>query len=133
MLVISRSICACEGERSSRDHTTLGHAARTSKRLPGYARPMTTLRHALAGVSHVEPRLGRGGMSLVYLARERRLDRRVALKVLAPELAADDGQRRLFLSEARTIARLTHPNIVPIFTVDEIARVVLFFMLLGQR
>ena len=89
---------------------------------------MTTLRHALAGVYDVEAQLGRGGMSLVYLARERRLDRRVALKVLAPELAADDGQRRLFLSEARTIARLTHPNIVPIFTVDEIGGFVFFAM-----
>lgn len=67
-------------------------------------------------------------MSLVYLARERRLDRRVALKVLAPELAADDVHRRLFLSEARTIARLTHPNIVPIFTVDEIGGFVFFAM-----
>ena len=89
---------------------------------------MRPLRHALAGVYDVEAPLGRGGMSLVYLARERRLDRRVALKVLAPELAADDAHRRLFLSEARTIARLTHPNIVPIFTVDEIGGFVFFAM-----
>jgi serine/threonine-protein kinase len=72
--------------------------------------------------------LGRGGMALVYLARERRLDRRVALKVLLPDLAADATCRLRFLSEARTIARLTHPNIVPIFTVDEMGGFVFFAM-----
>src|SRR5207247_9880224 len=65
---------------------------------------------------------GRGGMSYVFLARERRLDRRVAIKVLPPDLARDDARRRRFLREARTVARLTHPGIVPIFTVDEIGR-----------
>ncbi|HKA59669.1 MAG TPA: serine/threonine-protein kinase [Gemmatimonadales bacterium] len=89
---------------------------------------MKSLREALAGLYDIEAPLGRGGMGLVYLARERRLDRRVAIKVLDPELAADPECRQRFLSEARTIASLTHPNIVPIFTVDEIDGFVFFAM-----
>ena len=89
---------------------------------------MEELREALAGVYDIEAPIGRGGMAFVYLARERRLDRRVALKVLAPDLAADETYRRRFLREARTVAHLTHPNIVPIFTVDEIGGFVFFAM-----
>ncbi|HWC72754.1 MAG TPA: serine/threonine-protein kinase [Gemmatimonadales bacterium] len=89
---------------------------------------MKALRAALAGRYDIEARLGRGGMALVYLARERRLDRRVALKVLDPKLAADPECRKRFLSEARTIASLTHPNIVPIFTVEQIGGFVFFAM-----
>src|SRR5262245_66056534 len=81
---------------------------------------MKSLLDALAGLYDIEAPRGRGRMGLVYLARERRLDRPVASKVLDPELAADPECRQRFLSEARTIASLTHPNIVPIFTVDEI-------------
>src|SRR5438552_5866489 len=90
---------------SSSDHL------RTLKRVSGYAAPMKELREALAGVYDIEAPIGRGGMAFVYLARERRLDRRVALKVLAPDLAADETYRRRFLREARTVAHLTHPNI----------------------
>ena len=86
------------------------------------------LRAALAGVYEIEASIGRGGMGLVYLARERRLDRRAAIKVLPPALAHDDARRRRFLREARTIARLSHPNIVPIFAVDELAGFVFFSM-----
>src|SRR3989441_9008880 len=86
------------------------------------------LRLALAGAYEIEAPIGRGGMAHVYLAREPRLDRRVAIKVLDPDLAADEACRRRFLSEARTVARLTHPNIVPIFTVDEIGGFVFFAM-----
>ena len=86
------------------------------------------LRAALADAYDIEAPIGRGGMSYVYLARERRLDRRVAIKVLLPDLARDDARRRRFLREARTVARLTHPGIVPIFTVDEIGGFVFFAM-----
>src|SRR6266446_2106974 len=86
------------------------------------------LRAALADVYDIEAPIGRGGMGHVYLARERRLDRRVAIKVLPPDLARDDARRRRFLREARTVARLTHPSIVPIFTVDEIGGFVFFAM-----
>src|SRR5260370_21958500 len=83
-------------------------------------------RLVLAGDYEIEAPIGRGGMAHVYLAREPRLDRRVAIKVLDPDLAADEACRRRFLSEARTVARLTHPNIVPIFTVDDIGGFVFF-------
>jgi len=86
------------------------------------------LRAALADTYEIEAPIGRGGMAHVYLARERRLDRRVAIKVLGPELALDDASRERFLSEARTVAALTHPNIVPIFAVDEIGDFVFFAM-----
>src|SRR5213592_4228266 len=86
------------------------------------------LRAALAGLYDIEAPIARGGMSLVYLAREGRLDRPVAIKVLAPELARDEVSRTRFLREARTVAQLTHPNIVPIFSVDEIGGFVFFAM-----
>src|SRR3989454_1548396 len=106
---------------SSSDHRTL-------RPVSGYAAAMEELREALAGVYDIEAPIGRGGMAFVYLARERRLDRRVALKVLSPDLAADETYRRRFLREARTVAHLTHPNIVPIYTVDEIGGFVFFAM-----
>ena len=86
------------------------------------------LRAALDGLYDVEAPIARGGMSLVYLARERRLDRPVAIKVLHPDLARDGANRDRFLREARTVAQLTHPNIVPIFTVGEMDGFVFFAM-----
>jgi len=67
-------------------------------------------------------------MGAVYLARELRLDRAVAIKVLPPDLAIDDRYRQRFLREARTVAALMHPNIVPIHAVDEAAEWVYFVM-----
>jgi len=86
------------------------------------------LRAALAAAYDIEAPIARGGMAHVYLARERRLDRRVAVKVLPRGLAANDASRQRFLREARTVAGLTHPNIVPIFAVDEIGDFVFFAM-----
>src|SRR5690349_2653785 len=77
------------------------------------------LQTALAGQYFLERELGRGGMGVVYLAREVRLDRPVAVKVLPPALAARPELRERFLREARTAAKLAHPNIVPIYRVDE--------------
>ena len=71
--------------------------------------------------------LGRGGMGVVYLARERRLDRLVAIKVLPPAFDNSDLRER-FLREARTAAQLSHPNIVPIFRADEIGDLAFFSM-----
>jgi hypothetical protein len=67
----------------------------------------------------VERVIGRGGMATVYLARDRTLRRSVALKVLAPHLAADEAFRARFLREARLAARLTHPNVVQVYDVGE--------------
>ena len=67
----------------------------------------------------IERLLGRGGMSVVYLAHESRLDRRVALKLLAPELSEDERFRERFLRESRLAASLDHPNAIPIFEAGE--------------
>jgi tRNA A-37 threonylcarbamoyl transferase component Bud32 len=69
---------------------------------------------ALAGRYVVEREIGRGGMATVYLARDQRHERRVAVKVLHPELAAVVGAAR-FLSEIRTTAALQHPHVLPLF------------------
>ena len=78
------------------------------------------LQEALAGHYALERELGRGGMAIVYLARDVRLDRPVAIKLLPPDLAAHDELRARFMREARTAARLSHPHIVPIHAVDEV-------------
>lgn len=75
---------------------------------------------ALAGRYSLERELGRGGMGVVYLAREVRLDRPVAIKLLPPLMAADPKLRERFLREARTAAKLSHPNVIPIHAVEEL-------------
>ena len=83
--------------------------------------------------------IGRGGMGIVYQARDRRLKRQVAVKLLPPELAFRPEIRSRFLKEAETAAGLSHPNIVPIYAVDERDGLVYFVMAcidgetLGQR
>ena len=77
------------------------------------------LQAALAGEYSLDRELGRGGMGVVYLAREVRLARPVAIKVLPPSHAGRPGLRDDFLREAQTAARLTHPNIVPVYAAGE--------------
>ena len=72
------------------------------------------LQAALGPQYRLERELGRGGMGVVYLATDTALDRPVAVKVIHPELAAHESLARRFLTEARTIARLRHPNIVSV-------------------
>ena len=67
----------------------------------------------------LEGEIGRGGMSVVYRARDLRLNRPVAIKVLPPELAHDPGVRARFTREAQTAAQLSHAHIVPIYDVGE--------------
>jgi hypothetical protein len=86
------------------------------------------LQGALAGRYALERELGRGGMGIVYLARDLSLDRPVAIKLLPPTLAGIPRLRERFLREARTAARLSHPNIVPIHSVEEHGEFVLFVM-----
>jgi serine/threonine-protein kinase len=74
----------------------------------------TALQTALGPQYRLERELGRGGMGVVFLATDTTLDRRVAIKVVHPELAAHESITRRFLAEARTIARLRHPNIVAV-------------------
>ena len=67
----------------------------------------------------IERRLGRGGMSVVYLARHPRLQSAVALKLLPPELGGDADSRERLLRESRIAASLNHPNVLPIFDTGE--------------
>ena len=77
------------------------------------------LQMALAGEYSLERVLGRGGMGIVYLAREVRLARPVAIKVLPPALSARPQSRDAFLRESQTVGRLNHPNIVPVHAAGE--------------
>ena len=63
----------------------------------------------------LEEQIGQGGMAVVYRAYDERLDRRVALKVLAPALAADTAFRTRFIRESRAAAAVDHPNIIPVY------------------
>ena len=83
---------------------------------------------ALAGEYSLHRELGRGGMGIVYLARDVRLDRDVAIKVLPSHLAETEESRERFLREARTAAGLSHPHIVPIHRVGEASGFVFFVM-----
>jgi len=67
----------------------------------------------------VERRLGRGGMGILYLAIEPGLERRVALKLIAPEAADDEVFARRFTEESRIAASIEHPNVVPIYAAGE--------------
>jgi len=86
------------------------------------------LQAALRGRYLLGRELGRGGMGIVYLARDVALDRPVALKLLPSHLASDPALRARFLQEARTAARLSHPNIVPIHAVEEHGSIACFVM-----
>ncbi|MEZ4411512.1 MAG: protein kinase [Gemmatimonadales bacterium] len=89
---------------------------------------LLALQEAVAGRYAIERELGRGGMGIVFLARDLALDRLVAIKLLPPALAASADRRARFLREARTAARLSHPNIVPIHAVEESDGLVFFVM-----
>ena len=73
-----------------------------------------TLKHYV-----IEKTLGDGGMGVVYRARDTRLERPVAIKLLKPELVADPGRKARFLREARSAAAVTHPAIAQVYDIDE--------------
>ena len=66
--------------------------------------------------------IGSGGMGHVYLAEDTKLDRKVALEVLPPELAESEERRDRFKREAKALAALDHPNIVQVFSVEVLSR-----------
>jgi serine/threonine protein kinase len=80
----------------------------------------------------VEKEIGRGGMGIVYKGRDKRLKRPVAIKLLPPELAFRSEIRSRFLREAEMAAQLSHPHIVPIYSVDEREGLVYFVMALVE-
>jgi serine/threonine protein kinase len=87
----------------------------------------------VAAIGHqydLECEIGRGGMSVVYRAKDRRLNRTVAIKVLPPELAFDPAIRARFTREAQTSAHLSHAHIVPIYDVGESDGIAYFVMAL---
>ena len=89
----------------------------------------TRLIQALGNAFTVEGELGRGGMGVVFNARDERLKRQVAIKVLPPELAFREEIRIRFLREAETAARLSHPHIVPIHSVGESPDGLVYFVM----
>jgi serine/threonine-protein kinase len=86
------------------------------------------LRKATLGRYDVGGEIGRGGMATVYLAHDLSLDRKVAIKVMSPALVLGPGMVERFKREARTAASLSHPNIIPIYAVQE-AEGLLFFVM----
>ena len=86
------------------------------------------VREALAAEYEIIEELGRGGMAMVYRARDRHLEREVAIKVLPFSLAFDSEFVERFQREARTAAQLEHPNIIPIYRVGRAGRVIYFVM-----
>src|SRR6266568_4690608 len=87
------------------------------------------LSQALGSSYTLEGEIGRGGMGVVYNARDERLKRRVAVKVLPPDLAFREEIRTRFLREAETAARLSHPHIVPIYSVGESPDGLVYFVM----
>ena len=87
------------------------------------------LSQALGSSYTLEGEIGRGGMGVVYNARDERLKRRVAVKVLPPELAFREEIRTRFMREAETAARLSHPHIVPIHSVGESPDGLVYFVM----
>ena len=83
------------------------------------AAELAAIRRAIGARYTLERELGRGGMGTVYLARDVKLDRPVALKVLPAEFASQVALRDRFLAETRTAASFSHPNIVPVYAVEE--------------
>lgn len=91
----------------------------------------TVLRHlidALAKKYELLGQLGEGGMGVVYLARDLALERRVAIKVMSPEHVTNPETSERFRREARTVASLNHPNIIPVYAVHEADDLAYFVM-----
>jgi serine/threonine protein kinase len=103
--------------------TTPVHAIAT-----GAIQETDLVREALAAEYEILEELGRGGMALVYRAKDRQLEREVAIKVLPFSLAFDAEFVERFQREARTAAQLEHPNIIPIYRVGRSGRVIYFVM-----
>jgi hypothetical protein len=103
--------------------TTPVHAIAT-----GALQELDLVREALGAEYEIIEELGRGGMAIVYRAKDRQLEREVAIKVLPFSLAFDTEFVERFQREARTAAQLEHPNIIPIYRVGRSGRVIYFVM-----
>ena len=94
----------------------------------GQSAQLEALRQATLGHYDIHGELGQGGMATVYLAHDIALDRKVAIKVMAPALFSTAGMVERFKREARTAAALSHPHIIPIYAVTESPGLVYFVM-----
>src|SRR2546428_9052330 len=86
------------------------------------------LQRLIEGEYRIERLLGKGGMGAVFLAHDLTLEREVAIKVLPPDVAQDEQVVRRFQQEAKTAAKLDHPNIIPIYRVESEAGLNYFVM-----
>jgi serine/threonine protein kinase len=93
---------------------------------------LTRLSTAVGSRYEISDEIGRGGMGVVFRGKDVRLRRSVAIKLLPPELAFREEVRSRFLREAQTAAQLSHPNVVPIYSVDEVDGLVFFVMALVE-
>lgn len=93
------------------------------------ARIFESVREATAGEYDVLGELGRGGMAVVLAAHDIMLDRRVAIKVMAPNLLEGASNIERFLREARTAAALNHPNIIPVYAIKRASDGLVFFIM----
>jgi hypothetical protein len=120
----------CNAELPAEAKFCLSCGERVQPRTPAAAADplLEALEKAIGFQYRIERLLGRGGMGAVYLAHELALDRDVAIKVLPPDQANTAELRERFKREARTAARLSHFNIVPLYTFGEVSGLVYFVM-----
>jgi serine/threonine-protein kinase len=126
------SRCGTEVQQASQFCPTCGLDLRASAPVPAIGAAdvseLDLVREAMAAEYELVEELGRGGMAVVYRARETHLEREVAVKVLPFSLAFDADFVERFTREARTAAQLEHPNIIPIYRVGKQGRVIYFVM-----
>jgi serine/threonine protein kinase/DNA-binding SARP family transcriptional activator len=121
--VLADELGADPSQELQRLHEQILHRAPELGASPPSSRPRPAVRSSRVDLQpgtvvagyRIERTLGRGGMSVVYLAEHDWLQRKVALKVLAPQLAEDERFRERFVRESRLAASLDHPNVIPIF------------------
>ena len=101
-------------------HSRAGSFLAEPAGVAGLARPALLEPGQVVGPYTIEREIGRGGMGRVYLARDGRLGRTVALKALSPELTADPSHRNRLRREARAAAALTHPGICTVYALEEL-------------
>src|SRR5437899_5060973 len=118
--------------RCGQDLTALTGAGKAGQTAPLAAAPQEDetgiIREALKDEYELEKELGRGGMAVVFKARDKQLEREVAIKVLPFSLSFDAEFVERFQREARTAGKLEHPNIIPIYRVGRSGRVIYFVM-----
>ena len=126
------SRCGTEVQKATQFCPTCGLDLRVTSPVQAIATGDVTeleiVREALAEEYELLEELGRGGMAIVYRARDKHLEREVAVKVLPFSLAFDAEFVERFTREARTAAGLEHPNIIPIYRVGKTGRVIYFVM-----